>query len=100
MKKLLCITALLTLSACATVPTTSKAQADAAIRAAHTAYHKAVKVDFAWLKTGKMIKKAEALEAKGNYTAAVTLADQAKRQGEAAYQQYLSQRGATGPRMN
>ncbi|MEJ2509538.1 MAG: SoxXA-binding protein [Gammaproteobacteria bacterium] len=100
MKKLLCIAALLAVSACASTPSASQADASAAIQAAQKSYQHAQSVDFAWRDTGKIIKKAKSLEGKGDYAAAVKLANKAKRQGELAYQQYLAQQGASGPRMN
>ncbi|HKK04856.1 MAG TPA: hypothetical protein VKA50_03310 [Gammaproteobacteria bacterium] len=80
----------------------TQADAQAAIQAAKDAYKKAENADYAWRDTGKMIKQAEELEAKGDYDGAVKLADKARRQSENALaqkqeeEQRLSSMMATG----
>ena len=73
------------------------AEVQKAISDATVALKKADSVGFAWRDTGKMIKAAEAAAQKGDKAKAMALAEEARRQGESAYQQYLDQRNA-GPR--
>lgn len=88
------------LAACAGTATkegsgTSEAQeAKQAIGDAEAAAEKADSVGYLWRDTEQMIKDAKkAVEAK-NYEKATKLAEEARRQSELAYQQYLDQRGA------
>ncbi len=73
------------------------AEVEKAIGAASAALKKADSVGFAWRDTGKLIKSAQAAADKGDTAQAMALAEQARKQGESAYQQYLDQRNA-GPR--
>ena len=75
----------------------AKADVDKAITQASAALKKADSVGFAWRDTGKLIKEAQAAAEKGDSEKAMALAVAARKQGEAAYQQYLDQRNA-GPR--
>lgn len=76
----------------------SKAEALSAITAAKNAAAQANALHFEWNTTGKLIKKAEAAQSKGDYGLATKLAHKAQREGELAQQQALGQRNATGPR--
>lgn len=102
MKKALFLSAALVLGlgGCASAPTASQADATAAIQAAEASAKQAASADYEWTTTGPLIKQAKAAMAKGDYAAAVTLAQKAQRQGENAVAQSQSQQGATGPRMN
>lgn len=62
-------------------------QVNDAISAAKAAYAKALKADYAWRDTGKMIKKAEKLEKEGKCDEALSLANKARRQSENAIAQ-------------
>lgn len=67
--------------------TSSEQAAKEAIAAAKAAYAKALKEDWAWRDTGKIIKKAEKDLAAGKYDEAIKLANKAKLQGENAVAQ-------------
>lgn len=67
------------------------AKATQAIADADAARKKAASVDGEWRDTGKMIKKAKAIAAKGDYAAAIKLAGKARQQGELGYDQAVSQ---------
>ena len=95
MKKLIIAAATaVMLTACATGPTHTLDQANAAIKAATTANGKAKKVHYEWRDTGKIIKKARAAKGKGDYDAAVKLANKAKRQAILAVAQFKEQKTA------
>ncbi len=79
----------------ATGPTATQAQA--AIAAAKDAYKRAVSAQAAWKNTGGLIKKAEALEVKGNYAGAIKLANKARRQAEDALTQHAQQMAKLKP---
>lgn len=66
-------------------------QAQSAIVAAENAQKKAASLDGEWRDTGKIIKKAKAAQAEGNFDQAVKLANKAERQGELGYEQAHSQ---------
>ena len=103
MKKMMTvIAATVALSACATQSMESNASAaDAtqAIAAAKASAKKAAAVGYEWRDTGKIIKKAQADADKGDYNAAVKLANKAETQGELAVKQHAAQLNA-GPRYN
>ena len=67
-------------------------RAQSAIVAAESAQKKAASLDGEWRDTGKMIKKAKAAQAEGNYDQAIKLANKAERQGELGYEQAHSQK--------
>lgn len=98
------VAALLALGGCAgdttkpAEPQVSEAEmaASEAIAAAKAALDTAVKGGFAWRDTGKMIKQAEELAAKGDYAKATKLAKEAEIQSELAAKQAKNQRFA-GP---
>ena len=73
------------------------ADADAAIAAADEARKKAASVDSEWRDTGKMIKKAKALAAEGDFDGAIKLAGTAEHQGENGYNQGVSEKDAGFP---
>jgi hypothetical protein len=75
----------------------TKQDYEAALTAAKSAQKKAAAVGGEWRDIGKMLKEAEAASKSGDYVKAVTLANQAKLQGEAGYEQTESQKNA-GPR--
>lgn len=66
------------------------------IQEAKATNQKADSVGYMWRDAGKMIKAAEKALAKGKKDKAMELAEEAKKQGILAYQQYLDQRNA-GP---
>lgn len=79
---------------------TSETPAEAfekAITSADAARKKAASVGGEWRDTGKLIKKARAAAEKGDYEKAVKLANTAKMQGEAGYQQAMDQKDAGLP---
>ncbi len=84
-------------STCAADAKPADAAVEKAISDAAAAMKKAESVGFAWRDTGKMIQAAQAAAEKGDTAKAMALAEQARKQGESAYQQYLDQRNA-GPR--
>ncbi|MEJ2359833.1 MAG: LysM peptidoglycan-binding domain-containing protein [Gammaproteobacteria bacterium] len=67
--------------------TSSEQAAKEAIAAAKAAYAKALKADWAWRDTGKMIKKAEKDLAAGKYDEAIKIANKARDQGNFAVAQ-------------
>lgn len=75
----------------------NKATYDAALAAAKAAQKKAASVGGEWRDTGKIIKEAEAEAEKGDFAAAIKLADKARFQGEMGYQQAMSQKNAGNP---
>ncbi|MGD8483710.1 MAG: hypothetical protein PVJ63_08835 [Thioalkalispiraceae bacterium] len=96
MKKIITLAAVtaFTLAACASGPVHSKNDAAGAITAAEHETNRAKKVNYEWRDTGKIIKKAKAALKKGDFDAAVKLANQAKTQSTLALQQYQDQKDA------
>ena len=86
------------LSACAgTAPRdgagTPKAQeASVAISEAEAAAEKADSVGYLWRDTESMLEQARAAAEAENFEKAIELADEARRQADLAYQQYLDER--------
>ena len=74
-----------------------KALAEKAIADAQAARKKAASVGGEWRDTGKMIKQAEDAVKAGEFEKAISLADQAKRQGELGYEQAMTEKNATFP---
>lgn len=68
------------------------AKATQAIADADAARKKAASVAGEWRDTGKMIKKAKGLVAKGDFSAAIKLAGKAQQQGELGYDQAVAQK--------
>ncbi len=101
MKKIamLAAAATLLLGACATAPTNTKEDAQAAIDMAKEQTAMAAKVNYEWRDTGKIIKQAEEAMKKEDYATAVKLANKAKNQSSNALLQYEEQKNA-GPRFN
>ncbi len=62
------------------------------IEAADDARKQAASVGGEWRDTGKMIKQAKELLAKGDYVAAAKLANKAAKQGHLGYEQAMSQK--------
>ena len=99
MKKYL-ITAFLALFLAACAGTTAKEgdaapdQVSTAISEAEAAAEKADSVGFLWRDTEAMIEEAKKAAEAENYDKALKLAEEARRQSELAYQQYLDQRDA------
>lgn len=83
-------------SGCATAG--GQADYDAALSAAKASQKKAASVGGEWRDTGKILKKAAAAAAEGDYATATKLANKAKAQGDIGYQQALEQANA-GPRI-
>lgn len=79
------------------VSSAGKAEFEKALAAAKDAQKKAASVDGEWRDTGKMISKAEEAAAKGDYAGATKMAKKAAMQGQAGYNQAMSQKDA-GPR--
>lgn len=73
------------------------AQFQQAIEKAEASRKKAGSVKGEWRDTGKIIKKAKAAAAKGDYANALKLANTAYRQGELGYQQAVEQQNADFP---
>ena len=73
---------------------TAAADATAAIGAAEKARKAADKVGYEWRDTAKLIKQARAAAKKKNYTQAIKLANEAKKQGDNALAQYHDQKNA------
>lgn len=71
--------------------TATKAHADSAISKATMANNAAKKVGYEWRDTGKMIKKAQKMSAKKDYSGAIKLAKKAETQGITAAAQYASE---------
>lgn len=69
----------------------ANASTDTAIAAAVKAQQAAAEVGYEWRDTGKMIKQAKALAAKGKSAEAIQLAKQAEEQGQDALKQYQSE---------
>ncbi len=69
------------------VSAADKATFDAAYAAAEEARKGAAAVKYEWRDTRKILKRAEAAAAKGDYAQGVALANEARAQGEAAQQQ-------------
>lgn len=98
MKKLIIIAATaILMSACASGPTHTSAQAGTAIASAKEANKEAKKVNFEWRDTGKLIKKAQKAKGDGDFDTAVKLAKKAERQATLALAQEKEQKNA-GPR--
>ena len=74
-----------------------KASAEAAIAAAKAAQKAAGEVGGEWRDTGKIIKKAEAAAAEGNFADAVKNAKKAEDQGKIGKEQALGERGVGNP---
>ena len=68
-----------------------------AIQEAKAAYKKADSVQGAWVNTPKLIKKAEAVAAKGDKAKALKLAAEAKKQAELGYAQAVHERANWSP---
>ncbi|MBT4078221.1 MAG: hypothetical protein HOM14_20755 [Gammaproteobacteria bacterium] len=64
---------------------------DEAIASAETARKAAAEVGYEWRDTGKMIKKAKELAAKGKNEDAIKLAKKAEEEGKDALKQYRSE---------
>jgi hypothetical protein len=77
--------------------TPDPSQAQASIEAAEAARRRADSVGGEWRDTAAMIEQARTLAAAGRYTAAVALANDAKRQGELGYDQALGEQHADFP---
>ena len=78
------------LAGCASTPDTGmsdQATAEQAIADAKASNAQAKKMNAEWRDTGKMIKKAEEALSKGDFEKAITLANQAQRQGKMAQTQ-------------
>lgn len=75
----------------------SEAQFKQAIEKAEAAQQKASSVKGEWRDTGKLIKKAKAAAAKGDYASGTQLANTAYRQGELGYQQAMHEKDAGFP---
>jgi hypothetical protein len=73
------------------------AQFKQALEKAEASRKKAASVKGEWRDTGKIIKKAKASAAKGDYASALKLANTAYRQGELGYQQAVEQQNADFP---
>lgn len=69
-------------------PAPTAENAGKAIAAAEAAADKADAVGFQWRDTADIIKKAKAAAQANNFAAAIDLANQAEREGNAAYAQY------------
>ena len=70
---------------------------EAAYAAAEAARKKAAGVKGEWRDTGKLLKKSKSAAEKGDYAKAISLANQAKHQGESGYQQAVEQKGVGLP---
>jgi len=86
----------LTLGACASGPQHTKNDALGAISAAEHQTKRAAKKFYEWRDTKKIIKKAKEALKKGEFDAAVKLANKAKKQSTLALEQYNEQKNA-GP---
>jgi len=75
------------LAGCATTPDDNSAAASQAISDAKAANAEAAAMGFEWRDTGKLIKDAQAAFDAGDYDKALTLANQAQAQAEAAQRQ-------------
>jgi opacity protein-like surface antigen len=75
----------------------SKEVVQQAIDNAAIAVKKTAGVGYLWIDTEKLLKEAQDAVSKGDNAAAVKLADQARFQAEAGYEQYLQQRNAKPP---
>jgi hypothetical protein len=103
---LIAIVAAMGLSACAGKDSTQSPQAEAAavdaasaqtaISEAEAAVKKAASVGYEWRDTGDILAQAKAALKAGDNAKAAKLAGEAKRQGELAHAQYLSQKDVTG----
>lgn len=69
-------------------------EATQAIKEAEAAAEKADSVGYLWRDTEDMIKEAKKAAEEENYDKAVKLAEEARRQSELGYQQYLDQKDA------
>jgi starvation-inducible outer membrane lipoprotein len=96
MKKIAMLAAAVTLllGACATAPSVSKEDAQAAIDMAKQETEMAAKVNYEWRDTGKIIKQAEEALKREDYATAVKLANKAKNQSSNALMQYEEQKNA------
>ena len=75
----------------------AKAAAEAAIAKAQQAQKAAAKIKSEWRDTGKMIKSAQELLAKGDYAGAEKMAKKAETQGHDAVAQAATQKDAGNP---
>lgn len=82
----------LSLAACQSAPTKTAMDANMAIKAAKKANSVVKKLYVEWRDTGKIIKKASKAKDKGNFDAAVKLANKAKNQAKNALAQYHAQK--------
>lgn len=73
------------------------AEFKAAIDKAEESRNKAAGVGGEWRDTASLIEEAQALAAKGDYGAALRLANDAFRQGELGYQQAVQEKNAGFP---
>jgi hypothetical protein len=89
--------ALAVISGSAALAGDQAAEFQAAIEKAEESRKKAASVGGEWRDTGSMIKEAKALAAKGDYQAALNLANDAFRQGELGYQQAMQEKDAGFP---
>jgi len=69
----------------------------AALTAAQASEKKAASVGGEWRDTGQLIKDSQAAAEKGNFEAAIKLADEARFQGEMGFLQAVSQKNAGTP---
>ena len=88
----------LSLAACQSAPTKTAADADMAIKAAHTANKAAKKLYVEWRDTGKILKAAAKAKKKGDFDDAVKLAHKAEMQAKNALAQRAAQKNVT-PRL-
>ncbi len=72
---------------------TGPSASSAAIANAKAAIKKATSLGYVWRDTGKILKKAEAAAKKGDESAAVKLANEARTQAELAVKQYYLEQG-------
>ena len=73
-----------------------KATFEQVYQQAEDALKKATEVGYAWRDTGQFLDSAKEAAAKEDYAQAISLAQKAKSEGDAAYSQYEAQRNA-GP---
>jgi len=69
----------------------------AALAAAQASERKAASVGGEWRDTGQLIKESQAAAEKGDFDAAIKLADEARFQGEMGFLQAVSQKNAGNP---
>lgn len=98
MKKFALVAVVATLGMSGTALADSKSETEAAIAAAVAAQKAAAKVGGEWRDTGKMIKKAQAAAAEGNFGNAIEIAKKAEAQGRLGKEQALSQVDVGNPK--